>query len=234
MTIAILSPGRDMYPEHTHTHTHTPQRDSLLSATGPRHVSKVGPSWHDQAAMAGTVTYELTEVRNASKRIVYNYTVHQALTPALYSEVLTQLCRWAHIYGFSALFQCCVRCPKLQNFWIRIFYVVLSWRALHYNKPKHNCVCAHAETGNSFEPQTPWFSQLDSGCGDTITKFKLCATSDSFHVNTASKHRISPTTYSQFVKHVTYKHVPQSIVSRQQHTAKLVLITNLMHNFFIL
>jgi hypothetical protein len=120
------------------------------------------------------------------------------------------MCRWAHIYGFSALFQCCVRCPKLQNFWIGIFYVVLSWRALHYNKRTHNCVSAHTETGNSFEPQTPWFSQLDSGCWDTITKFKLCATSDSFHVNTASKQRISPTTYSQFVKHVPYTHIPQT------------------------
>jgi hypothetical protein len=70
MTTAILSPGRDMYLEPLL------RRDSVLSATGPRHVSKVGLSWHDQAAMAGTVTYEFTEVRNASKRIVYNYTVH--------------------------------------------------------------------------------------------------------------------------------------------------------------
>jgi len=161
--------------------------------------------------MTGTVTYELTGVSNTSKRIVYNYTVHSGTySNTIFGGVLTRMCRWAHIYGFSALFRCCVRCPKLQNFWIRIFCVVLSWRALHYNKPMHNCVYEHAETGNSFEPQTPWFSQLDSGCWDTITKFKLCATSDSFHVNTASKHRISPTTYSQFVKHVTYKHVPQT------------------------
>jgi hypothetical protein len=91
-----------------------------------------------------------------------------------------------------------------------ICYVVLSCRASHYNKPMHNCVCNRVETCKYVELQTRRFSQLGYGCRDTITKFKLCATSDSFCVNTASKRRNSPTTYSQFVKHVTYKHETQT------------------------
>ena len=122
------------------------------------------------------------------------------------------MCTWAHIYGFSALFLCCVRCPKLldQNILRRFKPEGFPLQQTDTTVCVCVCACEHVETGNSFEPQTPWFSQLDSGCWDTITKFKLCATSDSFHVNTASKHPISPTTYSQFVKHVTYKHVPQT------------------------
>jgi len=137
MTTALPSPGRDPHPE-------PPPQTRLIAiscwtAARVNGVSKVGLSWHDQAVMAWTVTYELAGVRNASKRIVYN--LHSAFRHLLQHDIrkFRRKCAHEHTFTGSAHYFC-VACG-VQNFWIRIFYVVLSRRAFHCNKPTQLCVC---------------------------------------------------------------------------------------------
>jgi hypothetical protein len=165
--------------------------------------------------MAGTVTYEVTGIWNAGKRTVYNYTVHLGTysNTILYSKVLRRKehkCPYVHTFTGS---QCyfTVACAVSKTSWSE--YILRRFKQEGFTLQQTNAqLCPYAcrnlqvlRTANSMV-----FTQLAYACRDTITKFKLCATSDSFYVNTASKHRNSPATYSQFMKHVTCKHVPQT------------------------
>ena len=130
-------------------------------------ASQVGPSRHDQAAMPGTVTYEPTGVTECQHE--NSLQLHRAFRPLLQHDIRKFWRKCAHELIFTGSAHYFTVVCSDHNFWIRTLYVVLSCRALHYNKPTGNWYCARVETGNSFEPQTHWFTQLDSGCWDMIT-----------------------------------------------------------------
>ena len=144
MTTALPSPGRDLHPE--------PQPQTRLSAIScwtaacVNGVSKVGLSWHDQAVMAGTVTYELAGVRNASKRIVYN--LHSAFRHLLQHDIRKFWRKCAHEHTFTgSAHYFCVACGVQNSKTSGSEYSTSFWAgglatATNRHTTVYVCVCA--------------------------------------------------------------------------------------------